>query len=128
MDFLEQRGLPLTEENLATWQEDLEAREQAAKQRNQELRNARAEVVRDFNQLKSKEAELFRARATKSRRVWSRSRFDLFKRFGYNLYEIIIAVNVLMFILSRIVPGLLDWFAFSGINVTYLNEYYRFIM
>ncbi|HOJ46825.1 MAG TPA: hypothetical protein PLW82_05815, partial [Bacillota bacterium] len=64
MDFLEQRGLPLTEENLATWQEDLEAREQAAKQRNQELRNARAEVVRDFNQLKSKEAELFRARAT----------------------------------------------------------------
>lgn len=126
MDFLEQRGLPLTEENLATWQEDLEAREQAAKQRNQELRNARAEVVRDFNQLKSKEAELFRARATKSRRVWSRSRFDLFKRFGYNLYEIIIAVNVLMFILSRIVPGLLYWFAFSGINVTYLNEYYRF--
>ncbi len=41
MDFLEQRGLPLTEENLAAWQRDLEVREDLASSRNQILRRQR---------------------------------------------------------------------------------------
>ncbi|MDD2430688.1 MAG: rhomboid family intramembrane serine protease [Firmicutes bacterium] len=121
MDFLEQRGLPLTEENLAIWQKDLEAREQAAKDRNQDLKHTRTEILKEYNLLKRKEAQLFKRRAASSRRSWSRPRVG--RRY---LYEVIIAINVAMFLLSLIFPKLTFYLALYGPMVFIKGEYYRF--
>lgn len=121
MDFLKQKGLPLTEENLTAWQADLEAREEAAMARNQELKRNRAEVLKEYALLESKEEQLFRKRAAQSNKQWSRP--SLFG--GKYLFEIIIYINVIMFILSRIFTNLTAYTALFGPFITVKNEYYR---
>ena len=101
MDFLEQRGLPLTEENLAAWQRDLEIREDLASGRNQILRRQRDEIRKEYVSLKKQEEMLFKKRAAKSSQAWSR---PIWAR--KNVYELVIIVNIIMFILSKIFPSI----------------------
>jgi len=121
MDFLEQRGLPLTEENLAAWQRDLEIREDLASGRNQILRRQRDEIRKEYVSLKKQEEMLFKKRAAKSSQAWSR---PIWAR--KNVYELVIIVNIIMFILSKIFPSITANLSLFGPAVFLNREYYRF--
>jgi len=121
MDFLEQRGLPLTEENLTAWQVDLKAREDSALTKRQILRQKRAEILKEYLSLKNKEELLFRKRAAKSSQAWARPIWS-----SKNLYEIIIVINVVMFLLSKVFPNMTFHTALIGQRVYLYKEYYRF--